>query len=82
VEKQMALYCIKRDGKFLTYCDQFNDSHTCEISELHIALFSEWHWTSDEDRSKIFMSQKEAELFITESENDFLKGAEVILFKL
>ena len=78
----MALYCIKKDGKFLTYRDQFNDSHTCEISELHFTMFSQWHWTTEEDRSKVFSSQTEAEIFIAESYGEFFKDAEVILFKL
>ncbi|TCB58574.1 hypothetical protein [Acinetobacter terrae] len=81
MQKLMALYCIKKDGNFLTYRDQFNDSHTCEISELHFAMFSQWHWTTEEDRSKIFTSQTEAELFIAERHEEFFKDAEVTLFK-
>ena len=78
----MALYCIKKDGKFLTYRDQFNVSHTWEISELHFAMFSQWHWTTEEDRSKVFSSQTEAEIFIAESYGEFFRDAKVILFKL
>ncbi|OAL79128.1 hypothetical protein E0H80_08125 [Acinetobacter sp. ANC 4779] len=78
----MALYCIKKDRNFLTYRDQFNDSHTCEISELHFSMFNQWHWTTEEDRSKVFTSQREAESFIAERYGEFFRGAEVILFKL
>ena len=77
----MALYCIKKDGNFLTYRDQFNDSHTCEISELHFMMFSQWHWTTDEEDSKIFTSQKEAELFIAEHYGEFFRNAEITLLK-
>jgi hypothetical protein len=77
----MALYCIKKDGNFLTYLDQFNDSQSWDIAELHFVIYSQWHWTTDEDRSKIFTSQKEAEIFLAESYCEFFRDAEIVLFK-
>ncbi|WP_171255378.1 hypothetical protein [Acinetobacter sp. SFB] len=45
-------------------------------------MFNQWHWTTEEDRSKVFTSQREAESFIAERYGEFFRGAEVILFKL
>jgi hypothetical protein len=44
-------------------------------------MFSQWHWTTDEEDSKIFTSQKEAELFIAEHYGEFFRNAEITLLK-
>lgn len=35
------------------------------MSDLHLALASPWYWTTDKNVAKIFITQTEAEVFLT-----------------
>ncbi|CAB1221409.1 hypothetical protein [Acinetobacter bouvetii] len=77
----MALYCIKKHENFLAYRDQFDDAHAWQISELHLVLSSQWFWTPDKAMAKIFITLREAEVFLIRSDHDFFIDAIIDLYK-
>ncbi|WP_143222983.1 hypothetical protein [Acinetobacter sp. ANC 4169] len=77
----MTLYCIKKNQSFLAYRDQFDDCHNWQMSDLDLAFASPWYWSIDINMAKIFITQTEAETFLSTHYGELFIHAEIDLYK-
>lgn len=69
---------MKKNKKYLSYVKQEDDLGYWELSEVNFVDQSGWHWTSDYEKAKYFMSKRDADIFLAKKKGEFWEGVEIV----
>lgn len=66
---------LKKNGKYLAYKKVDDDYEYSDLSEVAATDQSGYHWTSDYEQAKYFMSKDDVAFFLVRKKGDFWQGA-------